>query len=115
LKEHEGLYATHDLELASIVHALNKWRHYLMGKRFEPRIDHNGMKYLFDQLNLNARKGIWVEFLYEYDFHFKHIKGKENKVVDALNKRVHELHATIIIMYQTDIKGRILEAANEDL
>jgi hypothetical protein len=66
-----------------------------MGKRFEPRIDHKGMKYLFDQLNLNARKGIWVEFLYEYDFHFKHIKGKENKVVDALNKRVHELHATL--------------------
>jgi hypothetical protein len=27
LKEHERYYATHDLELASIVHALRKWRH----------------------------------------------------------------------------------------
>jgi hypothetical protein len=27
LKEHEILYATHDLELADIVHALKKWRH----------------------------------------------------------------------------------------
>jgi hypothetical protein len=27
LKEHERLYATHDLELEDIVHALNKWRH----------------------------------------------------------------------------------------
>jgi hypothetical protein len=26
LKEHERLYATHDLELASIVHTLKKWR-----------------------------------------------------------------------------------------
>ena len=34
LKERERLYATHDLELAAIVHALKKWRHYLMGKRF---------------------------------------------------------------------------------
>jgi hypothetical protein len=34
LKEHERLYATHDLELEAIIHALNKWRHYLMGKRF---------------------------------------------------------------------------------
>jgi hypothetical protein len=32
LKEHERNYATHDLELASIVHALKMWRHYLMGK-----------------------------------------------------------------------------------
>ena len=32
LKEHETNYATHDLELATIVHALNIWRHYLMGK-----------------------------------------------------------------------------------
>jgi hypothetical protein len=45
LKEHERNYENHDLELASIVHALNKWRHYLMGKRFELRIDHNGLKY----------------------------------------------------------------------
>jgi hypothetical protein len=30
LKEHERIYATHDLELASIVHALKKWRHYLL-------------------------------------------------------------------------------------
>jgi hypothetical protein len=46
LKEHERHYATHDLELESIVHALRKWRHYLMGKRFELRTDHNGLKYL---------------------------------------------------------------------
>jgi hypothetical protein len=48
LKDHEIHYATHDLELASIVHALKKWRHYLMGNNFELRIDHNGLKYLFD-------------------------------------------------------------------
>jgi hypothetical protein len=32
LKEHERNYATHDLELATIIHALKMWRHYLMGK-----------------------------------------------------------------------------------
>jgi hypothetical protein len=49
LKEHEKNYATHDLELAEIVHTLRKWRHYLMGRRFELRTYHNGLKYLFDQ------------------------------------------------------------------
>ena len=56
LKEHERHYATHDLELAAIVHALRKWRHYLMGKGFELRTYHNGMKYLFDRPNINARQ-----------------------------------------------------------
>jgi hypothetical protein len=48
LKEHERNYATHDFELAAIINALNTWRNYLMGRRFELRNDHNGLKYLFD-------------------------------------------------------------------
>jgi hypothetical protein len=60
LKDHERNYATHDLELEAIVHALRKWRHYLMGKRFELRTYHNGLKYLFDQPNLNARQSRWL-------------------------------------------------------
>jgi hypothetical protein len=56
LKEHERNYATHDLELASIVHALNMWRHYLMGKRFELITYNSGLKYLSEQPTLNSRK-----------------------------------------------------------
>ena len=96
LKEHEKNYATHDLELASIVHALNMWRHYLMGRRFELRTDHCGLKYLFDQPTLNARQARWLEFLCEFDFEIKHIKGKENKVADALSRKVQELHVASI-------------------
>jgi hypothetical protein len=36
-------------------------------------------------------------------------------VVDALSRRVHELHATAISMYRNDIKRRILEATKVDL
>jgi hypothetical protein len=46
LKEHKKNYATHDLELAAIIHVLRKWRHYLMGRRFELRKDYNSLKYL---------------------------------------------------------------------
>ena len=31
LKEHERNYVFHDLELASVVHALKMWHHYLLG------------------------------------------------------------------------------------
>jgi hypothetical protein len=86
-----------------------------MGRRFKLKTNHNGLKYLFDQPTLNSRQTRWLEFLCEYDFHIKHIKGKENKVADALSRKVHNLHATTISMYRTDIRDRDLEAANVDL
>jgi hypothetical protein len=109
IKEHERNYATHDLELATIVHALRMWRNYLMGKKFELRTYHIGLKYLFEQLTLNARQTRWLEFLSEYDFDIKHIKGKENKVSDALSRRVHIMHAIAISMHQSVLKSRILD------
>jgi hypothetical protein len=98
LKEHEINYATYDLDLEAIVHALKMWRHYLMGRKFELNMDHRGLKHLFDQPTLNSRQTRWLEFLGEYDFYIKHIKGKKNKVVNALNRRVHEMHSTTISM-----------------
>jgi len=55
-KIHELNYATHDFELAAVVHALKMWRHYLLGKPFRLEIDHQILKYLFTQTELNARQ-----------------------------------------------------------
>jgi hypothetical protein len=80
-----------------------------MGRTFELRIYHSGLKYLFEQPSLNVRKNRWLEFLSKYDFDIKSIKGKNNKVVDALNRRVHEMHVTTISMCISDLKRRILQ------
>ena len=77
LKEHEQNYPTHDLELAAIIHALNMWKHYLMGRKFLLKTDNMILKYLFDQPDLNARQARWFPFLSEYHFELKRIKGKE--------------------------------------
>ena len=68
-----------------------------MGRKIELRTDYYVLKYLFDQPTLNARKARWMEFLCEFDFESKHIKGKENKVVDALNRKVHEMHWHLLV------------------
>ena len=56
LKPHELNYPTHDLELAAVVHALKKWRPYLLGSRCELYSDHQSLKYLFTQPDLNLRQ-----------------------------------------------------------
>lgn len=59
-----------------------------MGRKFELRNDHLSLKYLFDHPNLNAQQSRWLKFLCEFDFDIKHVKGKENKVEDALNRKI---------------------------
>jgi hypothetical protein len=87
LKKHEELYATHDLELAVVMLALKLWRHYLVGQNFELKMDHQSLKHLFTQRDLNARQRRWSEFMSEYNFGISYIKGKENVVADALSRR----------------------------
>ena len=47
LRRHEENYATHDLELAAVVHALKIWRHYLLGNPIHIYSDHKSLKYIF--------------------------------------------------------------------
>jgi len=48
LNVHKRNYVTHDLDSEAIVHALNMWRHYLLGRRFILMCDHSGMSFLFN-------------------------------------------------------------------
>ena len=114
LKEHEKNYDTHDLEVATIVHALNMWRQYLTRRKFELRTDHCGLKYLFDQPTLNVGKARWLEFLCEIDFEIKHLKGKENKVIHTLSRKVHEMHVTSLSTFQPDLRQHIINHIVED-
>jgi hypothetical protein len=101
---------THDLELATIVHALKMWRHYLLGRKFVLMTDHYGLRYLFDQPKLNARQARWMELLSEFDFEIIHIKGKENRVADALNRSMKTIHLAVVSTCETDVKNRVRNA-----
>jgi hypothetical protein len=53
LRNQEENYPTHDLELATVVHGLKIWRHYLIGQHCEIYNDHKSLKYIFTKDNLN--------------------------------------------------------------
>ena len=67
-----------------------------MGKKFELRAYHDGLKYLFKKHILNARQRRWMELLCEYDFDIKHIEGKKNKVVDGPIRKIHVMHVEVV-------------------
>ena len=105
---------TYDLELAAVIHALKMWRHHLIGRKFTLMTDNKGLKYLLDQPNLNARQARWLAFLSEYDFKIQHIKGKENKVADALSRNAKLNFTTTINTYNSDLDEQLTEGIKLD-
>jgi hypothetical protein len=95
LRPHEINYPTHDLELAAVVHALKKWRHYLMGNRCNIFTDHKSLKYIFTQSDLNMRQRTWLELIKDYDIEVHYHPGKANVVADALSHKVHCNHLKV--------------------
>ena len=75
-----------------------------MGNKFLLLTDNSGVKFLFCQLDLNERQARWMAFLSEFDFKVRHIKGKENKVEDALSRRIHGLFEVHISREERDIE-----------
>ena len=76
--------------------------------------DNKGLKYLLDQPNLNARQARWLAFLSEYDFEIQHIKGKENKIVDALSRNARLNFAVVINTYTTDLEEQLKAGLEQD-
>jgi hypothetical protein len=89
LRTHEKNYPTHDLELATVIHALKIWRHHLMGAHCNIYTDHKSLKYIFTQADLNMRQRRWLELIKDYDIEVHYHPGKANVVADALSRKSH--------------------------
>ncbi|KAA3480005.1 DNA/RNA polymerases superfamily protein [Gossypium australe] len=87
LKTHEANYPTHDLEL-SAVFALKIWRHYRYCEKCIIYTNHNSLKYLLTQKEVNLRQRRWIELLKDYYCTIEYHPGKANVVADALSRRV---------------------------
>jgi hypothetical protein len=84
----ERLYSIYDKEMLAIIHALTKFRQYLVGNKFVVNTDHNSLKYFLEKKDLSEHKKKWVTKVQEFDFDIECVKGKMNIVADALSRRL---------------------------
>ena len=63
---------------------------------------------------MNSRQARWLEFICEFDFVIKHLKGKEEKDVDALNRRMHVMHVSTISTCKSNLKSITFKALISD-
>ena len=88
LNPHQRNYPIPDKEMCAIMHALDRWRPFLLGRHFKVYTDHRSLVYLKTQPNLNQRQLRWMERAADYDCEILYKPGKENVVADALS-RIH--------------------------
>jgi len=80
-------YSTYDKELFALVRTLQTWQHYLWPREFIIHSDHEALKHIRSQTNLNRRHAKWVEFIESFPYIIKHKNGKDNVIADALSRR----------------------------
>jgi hypothetical protein len=80
-------YSTYDKELYALVRTLQTWQHYLWPHEFIIHSDHEALKHIRTQTNLNRRHASWVEFIESFPYIIKHKNEKENIIADALSRR----------------------------
>jgi hypothetical protein len=80
-------YSTYDKELYALIRSLQTWKHYLWSKEFFIHSNHESLKHLRSQTNLNRRHAKCVEFLETFPYIIKYKKGNDNVIVDALSSR----------------------------
>jgi hypothetical protein len=56
LNQPKRLYSIYDKEMLAIMHALTKFRQYLVGIKFMVKTDHNSLKYFLEQKDLSEHQ-----------------------------------------------------------
>lgn len=79
-------YHSFELETLAVVMSVQKFRHYLFGRKFTIITDCSAVVSTFKKAELNPRIGRWVMELSAYDYDIKHRTNQQLRHADALSR-----------------------------
>jgi hypothetical protein len=80
----------YEKEMLAILHVIDLWHPYLLGKCFQINTNHQSLKYFLEQCISSPKQQKWVTKLFGYDYEIIYNKGKDNVVVDALSRKYED-------------------------
>ena len=87
LNKAERKYCVTRKELLAIVNFVQHFRHYLLGRRFKIRSDHQPLKWMFNLRDPSGQVARWLEILSAYQFQVEYRPGKKHNNADGLSRR----------------------------
>eukprot|EP00253_Pinus_taeda_P021131 PITA_21131 len=89
-------YIVTEKEFLAVIHAVNKFRHYITGYPVILYTDHSAIKYLANKPITNGRITRWLILLQEFDITIKDRPRKENSVGDFLSRMAKPIDAATV-------------------
>ena len=80
--------STYEKELLALVIAVHRWRPYLLGRSFVIKTDQQSLKYILEQRIATPAQQKGLAKLVGYLFVVEYKKGCDNRVADALSRKV---------------------------
>jgi hypothetical protein len=82
-------YTVIEKELLAVVHAINKFRHYITGYQAFVHTEHSSIKFLMKKPVTNPRVTRWLLLLQDSNINIIDRPGKDNLVADFLSRMIH--------------------------
>lgn len=86
LDREQRKYCTTRKEVLAVIRLTRQFRHYLLGRPFLIRTDHNSLTWLMGFKNIQGQLARWLEELAEYDMTILHCQGKKHVNADCLSR-----------------------------
>ncbi|GBG91020.1 hypothetical protein CBR_g51679 [Chara braunii] len=107
--------STYERELYARRHALEHWKHYLLGRHFKVYSDHKTLRWLKTQAKMTPKLTRWAAEIDQYDLELKPVKGKYNVVADALSRRSYYFGAIVHSLdIGSDLQEKVRQAHAQD-
>ena len=81
----ERNHSTIERESLGMIYSVNKFRHYLLGRKFTFHVDLSALLYVVSKQSLIRKLARWTLLLQEFEFNIVHRPGLQHVVPDYLS------------------------------
>ena len=79
------------------------YKHYLLGRKFVVRSDHESLKWLYSLKEPKHRIARWIEVLSEFDFELEYRPGRKHSNADAMSRCPNPRQCSCDVVVEHDL------------